>query len=164
MKKLPIKLKRLIKNKTFNTDTTHNRERWHRGGLQINSRITWIKVDNEDYYENVSPTNPGWNTIHVNIKVSGLVEQERGYRNGLNPTLKDIKEVVKSYKRIGGDRDGWGSHYTNRWDNTWGYQAHKRIRSEIRNVVKQEIKDYLKLLGISSDNKWDGVVINKVNF
>ena len=51
MKKLPIKLKRLIKNKTFNTDTTHNRERWHRGGLQINSRITWIKVDNEEYYE-----------------------------------------------------------------------------------------------------------------
>ena len=53
MRKLPKTLKRIIKKKTFSLNSISNESDW-RGGLKIDYRITMVKADDEDYYEDVT--------------------------------------------------------------------------------------------------------------
>ena len=147
MKKLPIKLQRLIKNKKFKLDTTTGTNSW-RGGLKINYRITWIKVDNEEYYEDLTPLNTKNHALRVNIKVSGKVETATNRWDATTNYMVDIKKVAGKYKR-----NGW--FYTDPYDSKWGHQAHKKVREEIRRTTKHQIKNYLKLMGITT-TRWDG--------
>ena len=152
MKTLPKKLQRLIKEERFSFD---NRENQHWGGrMNIEYRITWVKL--EDEWGNRSIYNPEYSTILVNLKVKGTASTGRGYDRD-NDTQQDIKKITRCKKTYW---DGFESTYTR----AWGYQSHKRIREEIRSKVKGEIKDYLKLMGITGGRHYDGIKINTITF
>ena len=146
MTKLPLEIKRLIKRKKFSCDTSAGAETW-RGGLKIDYRITHVVAEDEYYYPQKSPLNPGYSPINVNIKVKGMIEASSHYT--AEKVWKNIKEVTR-YKRIGGDHEGWGCYYSSTYSYLWGDEPHKRVRNEIRNKVKADIHNYLKLLGINS--------------
>ena len=152
MKTLPKKLQRLIKEERFYFDNTQSQ---HWGGrMNIKYRITWIKL--EDEYHNRSIYNPEWSTILVNLKIKGTASTDRGYARDTD-TQQDIKKLTRCKKTYW---DGFESTYTG----AWGYQSHKRIREEIRNKVKHEIKDYLKLMGIRGGRYGDPIKINTITF
>ena len=152
MKTLPKKLQRLIKEERFSFDNT---EAQHWGGrMNIEYRITWIKL--EDEYGNRNIYNPEWSTILVNLKVKGTASTGRPYGRG-NDTQQDIKKLTRCKKTYW---DGYESTYSP----AWGYQSHKRIREEIRSKVKCEIKDYLKLMGITGGGYGDGIKVNTITF
>ena len=152
MKTLPKKLQRLIKEERFSFDNT---EAQHWGGrMNIEYRITWIKL--EDEYGNRNIYNPEWSTILVNLKVKGTASTGGGYDRD-NDTQQNIKKLTRCKKTYW---DGFESTYTR----AWGYQSHKRIREEIRNKVKREIKDYLKLMGITGGKYGDPIKINTITF
>ena len=152
MKTLPKKLQRLIKEERFYFDNTQSQ---HWGGrMNIKYRITWIKL--EDEYGNRNIYNPEWSTILVNLKVKGTASTGRGYDRD-NDTQQDIKKLTRCKKTYW---DGFESTYTG----AWGYQSHKRIREEIRNKVKREIKDYLKLMGITGGRYGEGIKVNTITF
>jgi len=163
MKKIPIKLQRIIKRKRFSFNNTADERNW-RGRLKINYRITWIVAQGEDYYESRSPFNPGYSPISVNVKVSGKVETATNRYDSKTNRLVDLKEVVGKYKRQGGTMDGWNSYYNDPYDSKWGYQAHKKVREEIRSQVKDDIKNYLKLMGIVSENRYDGIQVKNISW
>jgi hypothetical protein len=156
MRRLPIKAKRIIRKKKFslNTIDPDNIAGWRRG-LDIKWRITNVVSEHENWYEDQNPYNPKGNKILVNIKVSGNVES--------NEDLKEISQVAR-YTRVGGDKDGWGSYYNSNYYSGWGYDAHKRIRQEIRAKIANQLKNYLKLLGISSDRYWQKIEVNKITW
>ena len=152
MKTLPKKLQRLIKEERFYFDNTQSQ---HWGGrMNIKYRITWIKL--EDDYGNRNIYNPEWSTILVNLKVKGTASTGRGYDRD-NDTQQDIKKLTRCKKTYW---DGFESTYTG----AWGYQSHKRIREEIRNKVKREVKDYLKLMGITGGRYGEGIKVNTITF
>lgn len=152
MKTLPKKLQRLIKEERFSFDNT---EAQHWGGrMNIKYRITWIKL--EDEYGNRNIYNPEWSTILVNLKVKGTASTGRPYGRN-NDTQQDIKKLTRCKKTYW---DGYESTYSP----AWGYQSHKRIREEIRSKVKGEIKDYLKLMGITGGGYGDGIKVNTITF
>ena len=152
MKTLPKKLQRLIKEERFYFDNTQSQ---HWGGrMNIKYRITWIKL--EDEYGNMDIYNPEWSTILVNLKVKGTASTGRGYDLD-NDTQQDIKKLTRCKKTYW---DGFESTYSP----AWGYQSHKRIREEIRSKVKCEIKDYLKLMGITGGGYGDGIKVNTITF
>ena len=162
MTKLPQILKRIIKKERFSLDTTSSEASW-RGGLKIDYRITMVKIEDEDWNDS-TPLNPmnNWSPLIVNLKVSGKIET-RSNRYDTNTTrLVDIRDVAGKYKRCGGNNN-WGHSYNDNYDGMWGYQAHKRVRQEIRNQVKTEIKDYLKLMGITSTT-WDPIQIKTITW
>ena len=156
MKTLPKKLQRLIKEERFSFDNT---EAQHWGGrMNIKYRITWIKL--EDEYGNRNIYNPEWSTILVNLKVKGTASTGGYVSRGddcYSDTQQDIKKLTRCKKTYW---DGYESTYTR----AWGYQSHKRIREEIRNKVKREIKDYLKLMGITGGRYGDPIKINTITF
>ena len=124
-----------------------------------------MSVDGEDYYESRSPLNPGWSKINVNIKVSGKVETASNRYDSTTNRLVDLENVVGKYKRRGGwDANGCGSYYDDNYNGKWGYQAHKKVRDEIRSKVREDIKNYLKLMGITSDNRYDGIKVNNISW
>ena len=156
MKTLPKKLQRLIKEERFSFDNREN-QKWG-GRMNIEYRITWIKL--EDDYNNRSVYNPEWSTILVNLKgkstasTGGYVSRgDDCYRD----TQQDIKKLTRCKKTYW---DGYESTYTR----AWGYQSHKRIREEIRRKVINEIKDYLKLMGITGGRYGDPIKINTITF
>ena len=156
MKTLPKKLQRLIKEERFSFD---NRENQNWGGrMNIEYRITWIKL--EDDWNNRSIYNPEWSTILVNLKVKGTASTG-GYVNRgdtrNSDTQQDIKKLTRCKKTYW---DGYESTYTR----AWGYHSHKRIREEIRRKVINEIKDYLKLMGITGGRYGDPIKINTITF
>ena len=152
MKTLPKKLQRLIKEERFYFDNTKSQ---HWGGrMNIKYRITWIKL--EDDYGNRNIYNPEWSTILVNLKVKGTASTGRPYGRN-NDTQQDIKKLTRCKKTYW---DGYESTYSP----AWGYQSHKRIREEIRSKVKGEIKDYLKLMGITGGGYGDGIKVNTITF
>ncbi len=168
MKRLPLKAKRIIRKKRFslNTIDPDNKSGWSRG-LDIKWRITNVISEHENWYEDQTPYNPKGNKIIVNIKVSGNVESGGRWRysNG-SPQDRELKEIsqVAKYSRVGGDSDGWGSYYHDNYDSNWGYQTHKRIRQEIRGKIGNELKNYLKLLGINPERYWQHIVVNKITW
>jgi|21_taG_2_1085346.scaffolds.fasta_scaffold02807_3 hypothetical protein len=156
MKTLPKKLQRLIKEERFSFD---NRENQNWGGrMNIEYRITWIKL--EDDWNNRSVYNPEWSTILVNLKVKGTASTGGYVNRGDNrnsDTQQDIKKLTRCKKTYW---DGYESTYTR----AWGYQSHKRIREEIRRKVINEIKDYLKLMGITGGRYGEPIKINTITF
>jgi len=162
MRKLPKILKRIIKKERFSLDTTNDGNTW-RGGLKIDYRITMVKREDEDWNENISPiTAPNnYSPILVNIKVSGKIETRTNRYDDTTKRLVDIRDVAGKYKRGGGGR--WYHYYNDNYDGMWGYQAHKRVRQEIRNTIKPEIKDYLKLMGITGAS-WDPIKIKTITW
>ncbi len=156
MKTLPKKLQRLIKEERFSFDNREN-QKWG-GRMNIEYRITWIKL--EDDYNNRSVYNPEWSTILVNLKVKGTASTGGYVSRGddcYSDTQQDIKKLTRCKKTYW---DGYESTYTR----AWGYQSHKRIREEIRRKVINEIKDYLKLMGITGGRYGDPIRINTITF
>jgi hypothetical protein len=156
MKTLPKKLQRLIKEERFSFDNREN-QKWG-GRMNIEYRITWIKL--EDDWNNRSVYNPEWSTILVNLKVKGTASTGGYVSRGddcYSDTQQDIKKLTRCKKTYW---DGYESTYTR----AWGYQSHKRIREEIRRKVINEIKDYLKLMGITGGRYGDPIKINTITF
>ena len=147
MKKLPNKLKQIIKKKRFSLNTLHDTRSW-KGGLDIDYRITMVKTDGENCYDYLTPLNTEWGTIYVNIKVKGSVEMADGNSWGGDKWLTEISKATKT------KRNYWGG-YDCKYNRLWGNQPNKQIRKEIRKEVKGEVKDFLKLMGISTKS-WDG--------
>jgi len=154
MKKLPIKLKRLIKKKRFSLNSVESERSW-RGGLRIDYRITMVKVEDEMWYEHLTPINNNWGHIHVNLKVKGSVEMRPRYN--MDKTLVEIAKATKTKSNY------WGGYETT-YDSLWGSQVNKRVRSEIRSKVQSSVKNYLKLMGITSNRAYDGIVIKTINW
>ena len=155
MKKLPNKLKQIIKRKRFSLDTIETERSW-RGGMKIDYRITMVKSCEEDYYDHLTPLNTEYGRIHINLKVKGYVEtQGRNYSD-----TKLLTEISKACKVR---RNGWGGYY-DLYDSLWGSQVHKRVRKEIRSKVQSEVKNYLRIFGIKT-KAWDGgIQINKISW
>ena len=154
MKKLPNKLKQIIKRKRFSLDTLQTERDW-RGGMKIDYRITMVKSCEEDYYDHLTPLNTEYGRINVNLKVKGYVETRERYAG--DKLLTEISKATKTRK------NGWGGYETN-YDSLWGAQVNKQVRREIRNEVRDEVKDYLKLMGITT-RSWDGgIKINTINW
>jgi hypothetical protein len=148
MKTLPKILQRLIKKEEFSFE---NLTQPNYGKMDIKYRITWIKLD--DDWGNRNLHNPEWSSILVNLKVRGTAASGWVGRDG----QKDIKEITKTRQT------GWGG-YEAVYNGAWGYQTHKRIRMEIRRHVIDEIKDYLKLMGITGGGGYDSLKINTITF
>ena len=74
MKKLPNKLKQIIKRKRFSLDTLQSERDW-RGGMKIDYRITMVKSCEEDYYDHLTPLNTEYGRINVNLGAR-LIYQE----------------------------------------------------------------------------------------
>ena len=154
MKKLPNKLKQIIKRKRFSLDTLQSERDW-RGGMKIDYRITMVKSCEEDYYDHLTPLNTEYGRINVNLKVKGYVETRENYST--DKLLTEISKATRTRKT------GWGSYET-KYDSLWGAQVNKQVRREIRSKVIDEIKDYLKLMGITT-RSWDGgIKINTINW
>tara|TARA_R110002020_G_scaffold316327_1_gene531382 strand:+ start:1548 stop:2057 length:510 start_codon:yes stop_codon:yes gene_type:complete len=167
MKRLPLKARKIIKKKKFSFKSPIYDSRYSTGwgaGLDINWRITNISTENEKWDEKQTPYNPNGCKIKVNIKVSGKVQT--GDRYSREPAvMKEISKVAE-YKLMGNYRNGtnWGGWYTNSYSGIWGYEAHKKIRHEIRRHLKDELKNYLKLFGISNERYWQEIVVDKITW
>lgn len=145
MRKLPNKLKQLIKKKRFSLDTLNTERSW-RGGMKIDYRITMVKSCEEDYYKHLTPLNTDYGRININLKVKGYVQTRERYAG--DKLLTEISNATKT------KRNYWGG-YDCKYDSLWGAQSNKQVRREIRSKVKDEIKDFLKLMGITT-RSWDG--------
>jgi len=154
MRKLPKILKRIIKKKTFSLNSISNQSDW-RGGMKIDYRITMVKSDEEDYYEHLTPMNNQWGTISVNLKVKGMVQMRERY--------SDTKMLVEIGKATKTTVNYWGG-YDSKYDSLWGNQVNKRVRREIRGKVQCEVKDFLKLMGISTDGYDGGIKIKTITW
>ena len=93
MTKLPLEIKRLIKRKKFSCDTSAGAETW-RGGLKIDYRITHVVAEDEYYYPQKSPLNPGYSPINVNIKVKADIHNYLKLL-GINSTYYQKIQVKK---------------------------------------------------------------------
>ena len=154
MRKLPNNLKQIIKKERFSLDTIENERDW-RGGMKIDYRITMVKADEEDYYEHLTPMNNQWGPIYVNLKVKGYVQMKASYSN-----YKSLVEIGKATKiRV----NSWGG-YDSKYDSLWGRQVNKKVRREIRAKVQCEVKDFLKLMGISTEGYDGGIKIKTINW
>ena len=154
MRKLPNKLKQLIKKKRFSLNTLQTERDW-RGGMKIDYRITMVKSSEEDYYEHLTPLNTDYGRININLKVKGYVQTRERYAG--DKLLTEISKATKATKNY------WGG-YDTKYDSLWGAQSNKQVRSEIRSKVIDEVKNYLKLMGITT-NSWDGgIQIKKINW
>jgi len=123
--------------------------------MKIDYRITMVKSCEEDYYDHLTPLNTEYGRINVNLKVKGYVETRERYAG--DKLLTEISKATRTRKT------GWGSYET-KYDSLWGAQVNKQVRREIRSKVIDEIKDYLKLMGITTKS-WDGgIKINTINW
>ena len=145
MKTLEKNIRRLIKKQRFvlNTETVGPRRTWRRGMFDLTYRITL--VGNDDYR---------WSPIRVNIKVKGKIEDQKSYGDTDGPSMRPVLDVVTKKMGLGWE-DSWKQK-----SNIWGEQYNKQIRRVIRVDVENDIKNFLKLIGIG--NK--AIVVDKVNF
>jgi hypothetical protein len=159
MKGLEKNLKRFIKSKRFNydsdkcTDEELRRRRWmRRGKIEGEYRITWIKVDN-GYSEIMDASK--WSDIEANVTIKGKAEKREwcpSKRKNIT-VMGEISGVAK-YERHGGWGDGArGSWYDQHTNSAWGWDSHKKIREQIRVDIRDEVNDFLKLMGIKNQNK-----------
>tara|TARA_R110000823_G_scaffold108283_4_gene227549 strand:- start:148 stop:501 length:354 start_codon:yes stop_codon:yes gene_type:complete len=105
-----------------------------------------VKAREEDCYEHLNPMNNQWGTNYVNIKVKGVVQMR-----GRGEELKTLVEIGKATKT---KKSYWGG-YESKHDYVWGCQVNKKIRNEIRKKAQKDVRDFLKLLGCSTES-WDG--------
>ena len=149
MRRLPKKIQQIIKKKRFTLNSTRPDERYTQG-VDIKYRISGITTEDAKWLESVTPMDKDLSDdIWVNIKVSGVAET-RGYDNDLK-ILKPIGEVAKFTQ----------NSYSG--NSLWGWQYHKRIRNHIRQSVQAEIKDFLKLVGITPQG-WYKLKIKTVSW
>jgi len=154
MRKLPTKIKQIIKKERFSLNSITNQSDW-RGGMKIDYRITMVKSEDENYYEHLSPLNDRWGCIQVNIKVKGMVQMRARY--DATKMLVEIGRATKATKNY------WGG-YDTKYDALWGNQVNKRVRREIRSKVQSEVRNFLKLIGISTQGYDGGIKINTVSW
>jgi len=132
MKRLPKKLQQIIKKKRFNFNSLDGRD----SGVEIKLRIQTVGTTEERWDEDETPINRrGWSEVYVNVVVSGTASTKARWKDEVQ--LKPIEEVSKVSRN---------DYY--RYDNSWGYEHHKRIRDHIRSISNKEIANYLKLFGI----------------
>ena len=132
MKRLPKKLQQIIKKKRFNFNSLDGRD----SGVEIKLRIQTVGTTEERWNEDETPINRrGWSEVYVNVVVSGTASTKARWKDEVE--LKPIEEVSKVSRN-----DCY------RYDNSWGYEHHKRIRDHIRSISNKEIANYLKLFGI----------------
>ncbi len=132
MKRLPKKLQQIIKKKRFNFNSLDGRD----SGVEIKLRIQTVGTTEERWDEDETPINRrGWSEVYVNVVVSGTASTKARWKDEVQ--LKPIEEVSKVSRN-----DCY------RYDNSWGYEHHKRIRDHIRSISNKEIANYLKLFGI----------------
>tara|TARA_Y100001938_G_C8080866_1_gene428967 strand:+ start:423 stop:887 length:465 start_codon:yes stop_codon:yes gene_type:complete len=132
MKRLPKKLQQIIKKKRFNFNSLDGRD----SGVEIKLRIQTVGTTEERWNEDETPINRrGWSEVYVNVVVSGTASTKARWKDEVQ--LKPIEEVSKVSRN-----DCY------RYDNSWGYEHHKRIRDHIRSISNKEIANYLKLFGI----------------
>ncbi len=149
MRRLPKKIQQIIKRERFTLNSTSPDERYTQG-VDIKYRISGITTDNAKWYEDSTPMDKDLNQdIWVNIKVSGVAET-RDYQEQTK-NLQPISEVAK-FKQ--------NSYRSNP---LWGWQHHKRIRNHIRQSVKREITDFLKLMGIAPQ-RWHRLKIKTISW
>ena len=149
MRKLPKILKNIIKKKTFYLDTLQVQETW-RGGVRIEYRITMVKANEEQIYEHLTPLNNEWGYNYINIKVKGVVQTRTRHSGGFD-NRKMLVEIGKATKT----RESFWGGYETKYDSLWGNQINKKVRSDIRSKVKNDIVDFLKLMGLTTHG-WDG--------
>ncbi len=138
MRRLPKKIQQIIKRERFTLNSTRPDERYSQG-VDIKYRISGITTEDAKWYTESTPMDKDLrDDIWVNIKVSGMAET-CGYGDDLK-ILKPIGEVAKF------TQNSYGYSCSN---SLWGWQYHKRIRNHIRQSVKEEIMDFLKLMGIA---------------
>ncbi len=166
MKGIDIKLKRFIKNRRFNYDSEKcydesRGRRWvRRGKIEGEYRITWIKADNGHTAVMDAST---WSTIEANITIKGQAEQRR-YCSSKRENLTVMEEIssVAKYERVGGwGHTGYGCYYDQNSNSAWGWEVHKRIREQIRLDLRDEVNDFLKLMGIKNNNE---IIIGKITW
>ena len=158
MRKLPKILKNLIKKKTFSLDTLQPQETW-RGGVRIEYRITMVKANEEQIYEHLTPLNNEWGYNYVNIKVKVVVQTRTRHSGGFDER-KVLVEIGKATKT----RESFWGGYETKYDSLWGNQINKKVRSDIRSKVKNDIVNFLKLLGLTTCG-WDsGIKIGTISW
>ena len=154
MRKLPKLLKQLIKKERFSLNTITDQHDW-RGGMKIDYRITMVKSQEEQYYEHLSPLNDRWGTIEVNVKVKGIVQMRKRYEE--RKMLVEISKATKATANF------WGG-YDTKYDSIWGNQVNKKVRREIRRGAQEPVRNFLKLMGISTESYDGGIKINTINW
>ena len=154
MRKLPNILKRIIKKKTFSLNSITNQNDW-RGGMKIDYRITMVKACEEENYEHLTPLNNEYGTIYVNIKVKGMVQMRARYDD--TKTMVEIGKATKSRVNY------WGG-YDTKYDSLWGSQVNKKIRRDIRVKTKNDVRDFLKLMGITTERWSNGIEIKTITW
>ena len=151
MKRLPKKIQQIIKKEKFNFNSLDGRD----SGVDIKLRIQTIGTTEERWDENETPIDRrSWSEIYVNVVVSGTASTKA--RWGAETQLRPIEEVSQV------SRD---EYY--RYDNSWGYEHHKRIREHIRSISNKEIANYLKLFGICEDlSRYAGrrILVKKISW
>jgi len=149
MRRLPKKIQQIIKRERFTLNSTCPDVRYTKG-VDIKYRISGITTDDAKWYEDSTPMDKDLNQdIWVNIKVSGVAETRDYQDKGKN--LQPISEVAK-FKQ--------NSYRSNP---LWGWQHHKKIRNHIRQSVKREITDFLKLMGIAPQ-RWHRLKIKTISW
>tara|TARA_B100001094_G_scaffold296191_1_gene318194 strand:- start:58 stop:522 length:465 start_codon:yes stop_codon:yes gene_type:complete len=151
MKRLTKQIQQIIKKERFKFNTLDGRD----SGVDIKLRIQTIGTSEERWYNDETPINrQSWSKLYVNVVVSGTATTKA--RWGSESQLRPIEEVAKV------SRD---EYY--RYDNSWGYEHHKRIREHIRSISQKEIANYLKLFGICEDlSRYSGrqILVKKISW
>ena len=145
MKTLGKNIQRLIKKQRFvlNTVDTTPRMTHRKGMFDLTYRMTLVDME----------TSYGRH-VRINIKVKGKIQDQKLY-DDTNPvsmrpaldvvTKKNLSPWDKSWKQKSAI---WGEHYN------------KEIRRVIRGEVHNDIKNFLKLIGMDNHN----IMVDKVNF
>jgi len=155
MKRLPLKAKRIIRKKIFHINNiTEDAGNWSRE-LDVKCRITNIVSENEGWDVKQTPLNPRGNRILVNVKVSGKATTCQSYSG--SAYMRDISKVAE-YKL------SCGRWYEGNSDRIWGHNAHKMIREKLRDLLSDELKNYLKLLGIGCERHWQSIEVKNISW
>lgn len=149
MRRLPKKIQQIIKKERFTLNSTSPDERYTKG-VDVKYRISGITTEDAQWFEGVTPMDKDLSQdIWVNIKVSGFAE------------TRDYKDKVKNLKPIAEVARFKVNSYSS--NSLWGWQYHKQIRRHIRQSVKAEIMDFLKLMGIAPQG-WYKLKIKTVSW
>ena len=139
MNSLPKEITKIIKKKVFTLNTiTEGRD----GGVDVKIRIQRIGVSCEKWLDENPINRSSFNELYVNIVVSGKITHKNCWGGPI--ILSPIEEVAVVKRNT-----------INLYNIVWGSEHNKKIRDHIRNNIKNEIANYLKLFGISTPIMWN---------
>ena len=75
----------------------------------------------------------------------------------------ESKMLVEIGKATRTTKSYWGG-YDTKYDSLWGNQVNKKVRREIRSKVQSEVRDFLKLMGITTDGYDGGIKIKAISW